>query len=686
MSLRHVVFLAQQIARPIATSLALVSVAVVFAIALVAATSAASQDKADVFWVPLEPSRAHYGIDAEVDIVHPAVRGSETIRFHNAAGKPLYRLALDWPWNQQSRLQVTVNGRPAHLIEAGQVQQGLPLLLQLPEPLLPEQSVELSIEFAKALTFSPEEEKILLTNWYPRLWWGFATDDDYEVKLQPPAGYELGTSGVFDEKAGSYRVASARSFGLFLGKGMQVTETRSEGILIRAFFTPRSETCARFVLQNAADAIAFYKRRFGLYPYRSLTIIPGFDAPVGGYNPATAIVAIHGQEKMADRPELFWKWITAHEIDHQYWGEYVLEKDDPGWVWIGMGIYTDREYFRARGLSLDQHKEVMGRYIAGVRDHLDTTVTVTRDQREDIEFDFNNVVTHGKGFSIISALAEVVGQNNFDRIQRRCLTGFAGRRLGMAELRSVAEVESGQDLGWFFSQWAQSNRFLAYDIASQERSQVDGQYVIKVIVRRLGSIRMPVPVRALFADGTQQVKISDPLLDRSPLQFASTAPLKELQLDPEGDLAMVLPPPGPPPPPTTEEGLRRRIRRLGWPGSGEDALPLFQATKGVKLADAFSWFKLGMVLYDGRHLQEALDSFRQAAQIAGDDETSGVKFGALVWQGHMLDLLGDRTQALQCYREALARSADFSMRHDQYGITLDRKWVKERIATPFQQH
>jgi hypothetical protein len=361
-------------------------------------------------------------------------------------------------------------------------------------------------------------------------------------------------------------------------------------------FTPRSETCARFLLQTAVDAIAFYKRRFGLYPYRSLTIIPGSDEPVGGYNPATAIVAIHGQEKMADRPKLFWKWITAHEIGHQYWGEYVLEKDDPGWVWIGMGIYTDREYFRARGLSLDQHKEVMGRYIAGVRDHLDTTVTVTRDQREDIEFDFNNVVTHGKGFSIISALAEVVGQDNFDRIQRRCLAGFAGRRLGMAELRSVAELESGQDLGWFFSQWAQSNRFLAYDIASQESSQMGEQYATKVIVRRVGSMRMPVPVRALFVDGTQQVKISDPLLDQNTLQFTSTASLKEVQLDPQGNLAMVLPPPGPPPPPTTEEGLQRRIRRLGWPGSGEDALPLFQATKGVKLADAWSWFKLGMVL------------------------------------------------------------------------------------------
>lgn len=678
--------LKEEAARAMATSVTRVSLAVVLALALGAATNAALQNGADAFWVPLDPPAAHYGIDAEVDIVHATVRGSETIRFRNTAKHPLCRLALDWPWNQQSRLEVTTNGRPTRLlVQAGQMQQPPPLLLQLPEPLLPDKSVELSIKFAKSLTVSPGEEKITLTNWYPRLWWGFATDDDYEVRVQSPAGYELGTSGVFDEKAGSYRVVGARSFGLFLGKGMLVTETRLEGVLIRAFFTPRSETCASFLLQTATDVIAFYKQRFGFYPYRSLTIIPGFDEPVGGYNPATAIVAIHGQEKMADRPEMFWKWITAHEIGHQYWGEYVLEKDDPGWVWIGMGIYTDREYFRAKGLSLDQHKEVMSRYVTGVRNHLDTTVAVTRDQLDDIEFDFNNVVTHGKGFSIVSALSAVVGHDTFERVQLHCLKGFAGRRLGLAELRPVAELESGQDLGWFFSQWAQSNRFLAYDIASQESSKAGEQYVTKVIVHRLGSMTMPVPVKALFVDGTEQVKITDRLLDQSTLQFTSTAPLKQVQLDPETDLAMVLPLPGPPPLPTTEEALRKRIRRLGRPGSREDSLPLFQATKEVKLTDAFSWFKLGMALYDGRHLQEALDSFRQAAHIAGDGDASGIKFGALVWQGHMLDLLGDRTQALQCYREALARSADFSIRHDQYGITLDRKWVEERIASPFQQ-
>jgi hypothetical protein len=53
--------------------------------------------------VPLELPRAHYSIEAEVDITQGAVRGSETIRLHNAARRPLYRLEVDWLWSQHGR-------------------------------------------------------------------------------------------------------------------------------------------------------------------------------------------------------------------------------------------------------------------------------------------------------------------------------------------------------------------------------------------------------------------------------------------------------------------------------------------------------------------------------------------------------------------------------------------------------
>jgi len=65
---------------------------------------------------------------------------------------------------------------------------------------------------------------------------------------------------------------------------------------------------------------------------------PRGKGPLGGYPFATGIVAIHGQETFKEgEPLVWWQHITSHEIGHEYWGEWVLDPDDPAWLWIGLG-------------------------------------------------------------------------------------------------------------------------------------------------------------------------------------------------------------------------------------------------------------------------------------------------------------------------------------------------------------
>jgi predicted negative regulator of RcsB-dependent stress response len=84
------------------------------------------------------------------------------------------------------------------------------------------------------------------------------------------------------------------------------------------------------------------------------------------------------------------------------------------------------------------------------------------------------------------------------------------------------------------------------------------------------------------------------------------------------------------------------------------------------------------MLYDGRYYQEALEVVKSLEQ--GD-----WRFFALVWEGHLLDLLGRRTDAVAAYQEALKMPGTPSMRHDQYGLVIDKKWVEERLKTPFER-
>ena len=60
-----------------------------------------------------------------------------------------------------------------------------------------------------------------------------------------------------------------------------------------------------------------------------------------------------------------------------------------------------------------------------------------------------------------------------------------------------------------------------------------------------------------------------------------------------------------------------------------------------------------------------------------------MRFAGLVWQGHVLDLLGHRAEALGRYEDALKVPGSPSMQHGQYKLTIDKQWVEERLKSPF---
>ncbi|NIP23800.1 MAG: hypothetical protein GWN67_01245 [Phycisphaerae bacterium] len=485
------------------------------------------------------PPKAHYTIECSVDPNKGVLEGTENIHFENTTNSLLRELRIKQ--TSSGNMEVRCRGETVRILSETKEGSGSCVtVVELPEPIHPGGDVELQIQFGISSSEYAGTEKLTLTNWYPRLWWGVETHDEFDVKVKTPPGYGMVTSGAVDSKSGYYHADNVRTFGLFLGRNHKVAKSMTKDVLVQVIFTPKGKGCADLLLETAVDVINFYFERFGFYPHSVLSIIPGMNRPAGGYPVATSIVAVHGMEQFDFKPKLHWQWITAHEIGHEYWGEHVLseEPDDAfNWLMIGLGIYADREYARARGLGLNKHREMMNRYIKGVQSGFDTTIALSPEQRSKIIFDFNNIVKHGKSFSVISALDCVLGKKVFGRIYQNCLKDFGGRRLGINEFKAVCEKEAGQDLGWFFDQWINSNKFLSYKITSHSCKKQLGYYICQVEVKCLGDLKMPVPVSAYFEDGTSQSKLTDRLLHVNVLEFKSKSPLKEVRLDPEAALA-----------------------------------------------------------------------------------------------------------------------------------------------------
>lgn len=489
------------------------------------------------FWTPVVPPRAHYSIECAFDTGTALLKGGETIVFRNTTMRSMDRLALDWSIGPETTVSAVANGIPAALmLPPDQNKTPAPLLLQLPQPLKPAAAVELRVEFSTVYKkdFDPVRG-LLLYGWYPKLWWGFGTQDDYTVRMTVPPGWSLVTSGVFDPSSGLWTGKDIRNFaGMIFNETQYSVEHEKAGdVQVTVIHTAAGVKCAQLVLQTAVDVIGFYRGRFGFYPHKSLTIIPGQDFPSGGYAVGTAMVAIHGEEQMDKKPEAHFRWITAHEIGHMYWSQYVLGQGPYAldWLMIGLGVFADHEYRRARGIA-EPIGNLPARYIDGMKEGVDTTMDLTPAQEELIEWDFNNIVEHGKSSAMIDALESTIGKVPFDRAYRRCLREYGGRRMNWHAFETVCEEESGEDLGWFFESWVRTNDYASYQLVNHDSTHTPVGWHSEVEVLSKGTRLQRVPVIATFTDGAQQTEYTDRLGEVSIMVFESKSPIKEVKLDP----------------------------------------------------------------------------------------------------------------------------------------------------------
>jgi len=638
------------------------------------------------FFVPVDPPAAAYTIEASCSLDGNAVQlvGSSAIGLKNTTTCPISVIALRRAASPSTTMAVSVDGAPLEK----HPQQPSSLRIQfftLPQALRPNQSVTIDIDFTLSLQARTNGD-IYLQGWYPKLWWdGLPTRDSFRVKLDSPSpDYKIASSGRLDPATNFYENPGVTTtFGFWLSQTALVEERDAAGVQVRAFFTEEGRTCAALCLETAVDVIQFYQEYHGTFPFESLTIIPGASRPMGGYPYASALVVIHGQQAFDQRPLLHWKWITAHEVGHQYWGEYVMSADTPtdyteSWVMIGMGIFADRLYTEARGLADDKHQGFFDRYTSGVKEYLDTTAAAPESLKARQKYDRNNVLIHGKGYSIVSALRHTLGDERFQRLYLRAVREYGGKRMGYRDLQRMAEEESGESLHWFFEQWVRSPRYLCYEITAQSSQKEGDAFVTVVTVERQGrgdSIAMPVDVQATFDDDTTQTAWINRFTDKMDIQFKSQAKLKEAVLDPHGRLARLDKPLA-----VLPAELPDRIRNLPYSGAWDEGLELFHIAVDNDVQDYRTWFKLGMVVFEGGYLDEALDCFQRLYDL---DTPPDYDFMALTWMGNVWDARGNRGEAAKFYRQALEISGDAAWRHDQFGIQSSREWIEARLKEPY---
>jgi len=129
-----------------------------------------------------------------------------------------------------------------------------------------------------------------------------------------------------------------------------------------------------------------------------------------------------------------------------------------------------------------------------------------------------------------------------------------------------------------------------------------------------------------------------------------------------------------------------KVYKLDNTQRSEASFNLFTEAKELKPSDAMVWFILGLSLYEDKHYAEALEAFGRSVELPQPQGMlSRSAYATIVWQGHMLDLLGRRDEAIERYKEGLKRYSGERVQHDNWGIWIDRKWIEECLKTPFDR-
>lgn len=418
-----------------------------------------------------------YAIVAQADR-NLNVRGTVRITWTNDTGKP----ASEIPVQCSCKMKRVGNNRVA-----------------LPQTVAPGGAATVEIEFEESAKKSYGYH-MLTGAWHPKALTfrkGAYSEnqqqaDDYDVTLAAPDSLIVASAGeLVSQSPRRWRLPHSTSFGLAASPDFVETRRTSEGVEIRLFqlrgdarFDPR-------LADHAADAIAFYKELFGFYPQPALVMLPGDFKNGGGYTPASGITVYH-----RITPD-YQRWISAHEIAHQYWGfDTVIDDGDyHHWPGLALGIATDLR-------CVARHEKASfptGRYRDAVAKGLDTTIRRPLAEMRKLHFDWNNIISHQKAYAVVRMLEDLLGEERFVRLLKTLQERYRYRLLSFDDFQKVTEELAGRKLDWFFHDWVDTNAVAGFAVESMTRSK-EG---VEVAIRRTGAARFPVEVRLTMADGTQ---------------------------------------------------------------------------------------------------------------------------------------------------------------------------------------
>ena len=197
----------------------------------------------------------------------------------------------------------------------------------------------------------------------------FADYGNYDVHLTVPKGYTVGAVGhevgqpvvKGDEVTHHFEQTDVEDFAWVAAPGYKTMQTTWTGpgspkVDVRVIYPPEYKVVAAPTLKAATDALTYFSRTLGPYPYKTVTaVVPPYNATeAGGMEYPTFFTAEHSTEYTKGTMSQYEiDFVTIHEFGHGYFmGILGSNEFEEPMLDEGMNEYWDSRMLADRGQDI----------------------------------------------------------------------------------------------------------------------------------------------------------------------------------------------------------------------------------------------------------------------------------------------------------------------------------------------
>jgi hypothetical protein len=460
----------------------------------------------------------------------------------------------------------------------------LPLRKSLP----PQDTISLEIEFVVKLPrilvrMGYSGKNFMIGQWFPKMAvleedgrWNahpyhaqsefFADFGTYDVSITLPLEYVVGATGYLqDEKVNPdstktlvYHGEDVHDFVWVADPDYLTAKRMVDGIELVFLYKPEHKKKVKRIMDAAEFALEYYNSAFGNYHYKKFVIADAQVGFGGGAMEYPMFITISPSGLSTERIKLD-EMVLLHEIAHQWWYGMVASNEfEEAWLDEGFAVYSQKKALEERFGSAANLVNLWGIQI-GEKDlaklgylldpQSDITVKNSWEFRDFLSYRAN---VYYKASLLLQTLENLLGEEKMKKLLREYFEKYKFKHPKTEDFIQTANEISGalhgmvqgeEDLNPFFFQILFGTGVCDYHVArikstplkKEDKQQI---YQSKILLKRLGEIKIPVEVLIELEDGEKIERTWDGKERWHKLVLETKSKIKSATIDPEDKIVL----------------------------------------------------------------------------------------------------------------------------------------------------